>query len=233
MKTRDLSRREVLVRAALGVASLNVTAALTAYSRNARGDDDSGTGDVEHLNAVLAAEYEAVATYTAGAPLLTADSTMTKAARDALAAIAAQFQAHHVEHAAALKKLIQAKGGTARADSGKPNLPPSFPAAAKGLDVLKLAADREKHAAIAYAQALAKVSDATAAKLAASIGGVESQHFAVLYAFAEGLIEVNDATLANAALLAPAPFVLDPGTAGTPSLETKTALDALLALDPP
>lgn len=233
MKTRDLSRREVLLRAALGVASLNVAAALTAYTRNAQGDDGSEGGDVDHLNAVLAAEYEAIATYAAGAPLLAQDSTMTKAARDALAAISAQFQAHHTDHAAALKKLIQTKGGMAHADNGKPNLPASFPATAKGLDVLKLAADREKHAALAYAQALMKVSDATAAKLLASIGGVESQHFALLYAFSEGLIAVNDATLANAALLSPAAFVLDPGTAGTPSLETKTALDALLALDPP
>ncbi|HET9932392.1 MAG TPA: ferritin-like domain-containing protein, partial [Polyangiaceae bacterium] len=153
MKTRDLSRREVLVRAAVGVASLNVAAALTALSRTARADDD-GEGDVGQLNVALGAEYEAIATYTSAAPLLAQDATMTKAARDALAALTAQFQAHHVEHAAALKKLIQSSGGTPRADSGKPNLPASFPTAAKAMDVVKLAADREKHAAIAYARAL-------------------------------------------------------------------------------
>lgn len=233
MTTRDMSRREMLARVALGAAGLNVAAALTALGRTARADEGDGKGDVEQLNSALAAEYEAIATYTSASQLLAQDSSTPKAIRDALAALSAQFQSHHVEHVAALKKLIQANGGTARADNGKPNLPASFPATAKGPDVLKLAADREKHAALAYARALTKVSDATAAKLLASIGGVESQHFAVLYALAEGFVAVNDATVANAALLAPAAFVLDPGTAGTPSLETTTSLDALLALDPP
>lgn len=233
MTTRELSRREMLARAALGAAGLQVSAALTAFSRSAHAADGDGNGDVGQLSAVLAAEHEAIATYTSASPLIAQDSTTPKASRDALVALVAQFQSHHTEHATALTKLIQASGGTAGSDNGKPNLPATFPANAKVPDVLKLAADREKHAAVVYAQALTKVSDATAAKLLASIGAVESQHFAVLYALAEGYVSLNPASLANAALMAPAAFVLDPGAAGTPSLETTTPLDKLLTLDPP
>lgn len=235
MKIRDMSRREMLLRAAITAASLNIATALTTVARDARADDDETdpAADNEHLNAALAAEYDAIATYAAGATIIAADASTPKATRDAVAGLGAHFQAQHVEHAAALDKFIKMNAGVPIADPGAPNLPASFPAAtAKTSDVMKLAADKEKHAAVAYASALAKVGAATAAELLASIGAVETQHFVLLYAFAEGLIAPNDVTLKNVALLSPASFVLDVGAAGTISLETETALAALLTLEP-
>ncbi|HYO94409.1 MAG TPA: hypothetical protein VER33_07845, partial [Polyangiaceae bacterium] len=112
--------------------------------------------------------------------------------------------------------------------------PASFPAATAGTtEVMLLAADQEKQAAVAYASVMKVISTQTAAKLVASIGAIETQHFVVLYLLVEGLIGANDGTAMNPTLVVPAAFVLDVGAAGTINLEDFPALDALLALDPP
>ena len=235
MKIRDMSRREMLLRAAITAASLNIATALTTVARNARADEDESdpADDNEHLNAALAAEYDAIATYGTAATIIAADASTPKATRDVVAGLGAHFRAQHVEHAAALDKFIKMNGGAPIADPATPCLPASFPATtAKTSDVIKLAADKEKHAAVAYASAIGKVGTATAAELLASIGAVETQHFVLLYALAEDLIAANDVTLKNVALLSPASFVLDVGAAGTISLETETALAPLLTLEP-
>ena len=168
MKIRDMSRREMLLRAAIGAASLNIATAISTVTRRASGDDGEANPakDNEHLNAALAAEYDVIATYASGVSLIAADGATPKATRDALAGIASHFQAQHVDHAAALKNFIQSNGGAPVADPGQPSLPASFPStSAKTTDVLKLAADKEKHAALAYASALKMIGSASAAEL--------------------------------------------------------------------
>lgn len=186
------------------------------------------------LNALLAAEYDAIATYTAGAGIIAADVVTPQATRDVVTDVAVHFRSQHEQHAAALAQMIEDNGGTPVSDEGVASLPASFPAATAGTtEVMMLAADKEKQAAVAYASVMKVISTQTAAKLVASIGAIETQHFVVLYLLVEGLIGANDGTAMNPTLVVPAAFVLDVGAAGTINLEDFPALDALLALDPP
>jgi hypothetical protein len=236
MEAREINRRQMLVRAAATATSLSLAVSLSVASRKAHALVDpppDPSTDNELLNALLTAEYDAIATYTAGATLIAADAVTPAATRDLVTHVAVHFQSQHKDHASALKKLIEANAGTAVADSGHATLPTSFPAGTAGTtEVMKLAADKEKRAAVAYAAVVQQISTQTAAKLVASIGAVETQHFVVLYLLVEGLIATNESTAMNPTLVVPASFVLN-GAAGTTSLETSAALDELLTLDPP
>jgi rubrerythrin len=236
MPHNGLSRRQMMARAAATAASLGLAMSVTAAARKAHAKVDpepDPAKDNETLNALLAAEYDAVATYTAGAGIVAADAETPQAVRDLVTDVALHFQDQHKQHAAALAKLITDNGGTPAADSGRASIPGSFPQSATTTDVIKLGADKEKQAAFTYASVMQSISTQAAAKLVAAIGAVETQHFVVLYLLAEGLIVPTEATAANVALVVPAAFVLDVGGAGTQSLESFPALDAALALDPP
>ena len=231
----DLSRRQVLVRAAATAASLGLAVSMSAATRRARAavnPEPDPEKDNDVLNALLTAEYDAIATYTAGAGIIADDTDTAQATRDVVTAVAVHFQDQHKEHAAALKALIEENDGTPVEDSMEAKIPESFDEPTT-LGVMKLAADKEKQAAIAYAEVMKSISTAAAAKLVASIGAIESQHFVVLYLLVEGLITANAMTAASPGLIVPAAFVLDVGGAGTQSLETFAALDDLLTLDPP
>ncbi|MEO6602698.1 MAG: ferritin-like domain-containing protein [Polyangiaceae bacterium] len=233
----DFSRRQLIVRAAYAATALGLAASINAASRTAEAKvspapDAKKDNDV--LNALLAAEYDAIATYTAGAGIIAADTVTPQDTKDTVTSVAVHFQDQHKQHAAALKKLIQDNGGTPVVDSMTPKLPASFPAAtAKTTEVMKLAADKEKQAAVAYVQVMKSISTPTAAKLVAAIGGVETQHFVVLYLLVEGLISANATTKLKPMLVVPAAFVLNVGASGTTNLENFPDLDTLLALDPP
>jgi len=236
MTLSEISRRSMLVRSAATAAGIGLSISVLAAQRKAQAKVDpppSATKDNEVLNALLNAEYDAVATYTAGARIIARDTATPQATRDTVTGVAVHFRNQHSQHAAALKKMIQDNGGTPVADSATPTLPSSFPAAtATTTDVIKLAADKEKAAAFTYAQVMANISTQAAAKLVASIGAVETQHFVVLYLLAEGLIEATEKTGMSPALVVPAAFILDVGAAGTTNLEKFAALDELLAFDP-
>jgi rubrerythrin len=229
----DLTRRQVLVRAAATAASLGLAVSLTAASRRAHAaanptPDKAKDNDV--LNALLKAEYDAIATYTAGAGIIAADAATPQATRKLVTDVAVHFQDQHKEHAAALKKLITDNAGTPVTDSMMAKIPASFDEATT-TGVLKLAADKEKQAAVAYAEVMKSISTSAAAKLVASIGAIETQHFVVLYLLVEGLIAANAMTGQSPTLIVPAAFVLDVGASGTTNLEKFAALDALLELD--
>lgn len=234
MALNDFSRRKLLVRAAATAAGLGLAVSINAATRKAQAKVapiPNSTADNDTLNALLSAEYDAIATYTAGAGIIAADAATPKATRDIVTNVAIHFQDQHKQHAAALLKLIQANGGTPVADSMKAKIPASFPAAPTTTDVMKLATDKEKQAAVAYVQVMETISTLTAAKLVAAIGAVETQHFVVLYLLVEGLIQANAGTAMNPTLVVPAAFVLDVGATGTTNLETFPALDTLLKLD--
>jgi rubrerythrin len=233
MGIRDINRRQLLVRAAATAASLSLAVSITAASRKAQAKvqpTPNPEDDNEILNVLLNAEYDAIATYTAGAGIIDNDTDTPEPTRALVTDVALHFQDQHKAHAAALKKLIEDNDGTPVDDPEAPTLPDSFPAAtATTTDVLKLAADKEKQAAVAYATVMKSISTQTAAKLVAAIGAVETQHFVVLYLLVEGLIEANENTAASPTLVVPAAFVLDVGANGTTNLEDFPALDELLS----
>lgn len=231
----DLSRRQVLVRAAATAASLGLAVAMSTASRRAQAQENpepDPEADNTVLNALLTAEYDAIATYTAGAGIIADDEATPEATRALVTNVAVHFQSQHKEHAAALKAMIEENGGEPVADSMMAAIPDSFDDPTT-VGVMKLAADKEKQAAVAYANVMKSISTKTAAKLVASIGAIETQHFVVLYLLVEGLIAANMMTAMSPTLVVPAAFVLDVGGEGTQSLEDFEALDTLLALDPP
>ena len=169
--------------------------------------------DLEPLNALLSAEYNAITAYTAGAGLINAapDTDPLYGLREVVVAIAVDIQAQHKLHAAALADAINALGGMpvdeeAVAAAFKPP---------QGLldnptigNVLKFAASAERGAAVAYNQVLATMEDANLRFLASAIEGDESQHFIVLAALVLGLADPGpNLAVATAGDVVPEPFV--------------------------
>jgi hypothetical protein len=161
--------------------------------------------DIEPLNALLSAEYNAITAYTAGAGLIGAapDTDPLYGLADVITKIAVDIQSQHKLHAAALVEAIEALGGTpvVEDDIAKAFTPPD------GLvdnptitNVLKFAAGAERAAAVAYNQVLAGFEEAQHRFLAAAIEGDETQHFIVLAALVLGLADPGgnlDATTAE------------------------------------
>jgi hypothetical protein len=180
----DVSRRDVLKGAtalSAGVALVSVLKPGTAHAQPMQ--------DLTLLNALLAAEYGAIAAYTAGAGILMAPPSGDPQASVAPAAlaVAVHFQSQHREHAVKLAGLITAGGGTPVAESSVMFTPPmGFRAGV--LNVIRLACNAEKGAAIAYADTLKSLSSQASAEVVAAIGGVETQHFIVLYLLATGIV---------------------------------------------
>jgi hypothetical protein len=169
------------------------------------------TSDVEILNALLSAEYAAVKAYDAGAGIL-----MEPPAADPLAdaaptvlAVALHFQSQHRDHATELVRRITMDGGTP-VDEATVTFTPPAGFTASVLNVIRLAANAEKDAAVAYNQVLAEVDSDTHASLIASIGGVEAQHFIVLSLVAQGVVQATATTGAMAIELTPTGFVVSP-----------------------
>lgn len=238
MTSNGMTRRELFARSAATAASISLAISMNATARKAQAKVDPPeniTKDNETLNALLNAEWDAIATYTAGASIIdadTADSSEAAVATRALVKkVALHFQSQHTDHANALKKLIEDNGGTPAEQTDAPQIPDSFPTSPTTADVIKLGADKEKQAAFTYASVVRTISTKAAAKLIASIGGVETQHFVVLYLLAEQFIAPTASTDMNAALVVPASFILDAGVSGAANLENLPALDALLKLD--
>jgi rubrerythrin len=239
MTSNGMTRRELFARSAATAASISLAISINAAARKVQAKVDppvNASKDNDTLNALLNAEWDAIATYTTGAGIIDGDTTDSSDAavktRALVKKVALHFQSQHQDHANALKKLIQDNGGTPAEQTTVPQIPGSFPkTGATTADVIKLGADKEKAAAYTYADVVKTLSTQAAAKLAASIGGVETQHFVVLYLLAEQLIAPTASTDMNAALVVPASFILDAGVDGTAHLDNLPALDALLKLD--
>jgi rubrerythrin len=127
-------------------------------------------GDVQILNAALAAELEAIAAYQVGAesgllqkPVLT---------------LAVGFQAHHKAHAGVLAATVEKLGGKPVAAKSKYEFPTA--SLKTQADVLRFAATLEKGAVSAYLGAVPRFADRDLSKAAASILGDEAMHWAIL-----------------------------------------------------
>jgi len=178
---------------------------------------DEPDADIEPLNALLTAEYLAIAAYTAGAGLIGAapmeDPLFPLAG--VITDVAVSFQSHHQLHAEALVAAIEGLDGEPVDQQTVTDtfVPP------QGLvdnptiaNVLKFAAGAERGAAIAYNQVLGGLESAQQRFLATAIEGDETQHFIVLAALVLGLADPGaNLDSGTAALVVPAPFVYTVG----------------------
>jgi hypothetical protein len=174
--------------------------------------------DLEPLNALLSAEYNAITAYTAGAGLINAapNTDPLYGLREVVVAIAVDIQSQHKLHAAALVDAITELDGipVEEADVAAAFAPP------QGLvdnptisNVLKFAASAERGAAVAYNQVLASMENAQLRFLASAIEGDETQHFIVLTALVLGLADPGpNLTVATADDVVPQPFVSKVGS---------------------
>jgi hypothetical protein len=234
----DLSRR-ALLRTALLATAASTAAVVTGCEGNDTGLVRSVTGeggapagdgaasktetgvatknanDVSVLNALLATEYGAIDAYAAGASILGAPSADDPLAALApvLLAIATHFHDQHVAHAEALQGAVRALSATPLATSKVSFVAPAG-FAPSVTNVLKLACNAERAAAISYVGAVGQLSSATNRFLAASIEGDETQHFMVLYAVLTGTVDPGPSLSAlSANEMVPAPFVAAVGLA--------------------
>ena len=214
----QISRRQAITRGASTAAAVGAVVALSASARRAHAGPAEDQADIKLLQGIYSAEVDAIATYDAGAKILQADNTSLG---PVALKVATHFRAQHLEHRDAIKAFITEKGGTVVEPENPPSLPPGFKiATAIAIDVVKLAADKEKAAAIAYAGALKSLNDEVAAELLSSIGGVETQHFVVLYLLAKQLISVEPGlTDDQIKSVVPRSFLVDIRGAGDNSLE--------------
>jgi rubrerythrin len=154
----------------LSGAAVALLAGRDALAATRTDKGSSVENDVRILNTALGAEYQAVAAYQLGLDSRLLETSVAK--------LAAQFQAHHKEHADLLAKTIGKLGGKAVSPQSKY----SFPAESlkQQADVLRFAAGLEHGAVSAYLGAVPVFDNRDLAKAAASILGDEAMHWAVL-----------------------------------------------------
>jgi bacterioferritin (cytochrome b1) len=163
-----------------------------AGSAGAAGASATTDADITPLNALLKAEYSALAAYSAGADIIgkAPDSDPLFALKDVIVGIAVDFRSQHALHAEALVDAIVTLEGTpaVQADVAAAfKAPAALVANPTITNVLKFAAGAERDATVAYNQVLAGLESAKLRFLASAIEGDESQHFIVLAALILGL----------------------------------------------
>lgn len=219
----DVSRR-TLLKGAGAASALAMLAACGTDEKQA-----NATADVVLLNALLTAEYGAIKAYTAGAGLLGASTlpdSPFKSAAPVILEIAKHWQQQHKDHASVLVDTIKAAKGTP-VDESKVGF-----TAPQGLvdkptveNVMRLACNAERAAAIAYNGVVEQLKLADNRYLAASIEGDESQHFVVLYVLLKGHVAPTAALTTSAATsVVPVSFLSK--TANFNGLESVSDLNA-------
>jgi len=222
----EQSRRDALQGALAFAASIGAMVATTVASPSTANAQTAG--EVTTLLNLQRAEYEAIQAYRTAEGLLAAPAMgdPLAAAAPTVAAVAGHFRGQHEAHAAELGRLITAAGGTpAPSTMIYFTAPPGFNGTVGNL--IRLACNKEKAAAIAYAEALKALTSAQSSGLAAAIGGVETQHFIVLYLLAKGVIAPGPAAGTMLAQLVPTAFVTTQNS--VPGLNTLTD-EAFVAL---
>jgi bacterioferritin (cytochrome b1) len=244
-QTASDPRRELLRGGIATLAALALGGAVAACSDDDKdpagsdagssGGKDAGTGstedggsatdagspttdaDVAPLNALLGAEYGAIAAYQAGAGLIEAApaSDALASLKDVIIALATDILSQHTAHAAALVSTIEELGGTpVEKDSVTFTPPKALTDKPTILNVLKFAAGAERGAAVAYNQTLATLEAASTRYLAGAIEGDETQHFIVLTALVAGLVQPGaNLSVDTADDVFPSPFVSKVGAA--------------------
>ncbi|MCE9668756.1 hypothetical protein LY474_13105 [Myxococcus stipitatus] len=188
--TDDSSRRDAL-RSISAAASL-----VLVTGRPSPRPSRVSSQEREVLRTLLAVERDRVATYDdclavignvpASDPLLSFQGM--------LEALAQHFRAHHLEHATQVALHLVEQGGADDVGAGQSLLPAGFRPTLQ--NIIALATNVEKAAAIAHGEAQRRLDHGVNARLVAAIGSVESQHFVVLDLLARGFVTPS-ATTAN------------------------------------
>lgn len=205
MSNEELSRRGALGGGAALLAGVGAALAVSAISRDA---EAQSTNDVQVLNALLRAEYEAQQAYDLavgyfGSPDM---ADPGRSLGPAAALVAMHYRSQHADHGMRLSRLITSLQGTPVSSSAVVFTPPAgFTRTVQNF--LRLAANKEKGAAVAYTNALKSLASDTAAELVAAIGGVEAQHFIVLYLLLKGVATPGPAAATMASEISPRPVV--------------------------
>jgi hypothetical protein len=126
--------------------------------------------------------------------------------------IALHWQGHHREHAAALAAEITRLGGAPVAAADVIFTAPAW-FAPSVLNVLKLACNAERVAAISYNRAVGALEARGSRYVAGAIQGTESQHFTVLYAILKGTAQPGPAIAAMVDQIVATAFVSPVGGA--------------------
>jgi hypothetical protein len=193
MSNQEPSRRDALRGGTSLLAGAGVALAASAIGREAQAQ---GTGDVATLNGLLRAEYEAQQAYDLAAGYLMnpdmADPGIATAPVARL--VAGLYRSQHSDHSGRLVRLIQSLQGTPVPQAMVVFAPPAT-FTRTTLNFVRLACNKEKAAAIAYVNALKTLANATAAELAAAIGGVETQHFIALHLLLKGVVGAGPAAM--------------------------------------
>ena len=201
MSMREPTRREAL---SAGVWVVGTLAALESMSPRAA---HAGGGDVGVLNGLLNAEYDLQGVYRSTAGYLASPSSRDpdRANAAGIAAVLAGWAQHHALHADAVATAVRAAGGTpSPRPAGDPAPPTGFTASVS--NYLRLIANRERAASIAYVDAQRTLATQANARVAAAIGGVETQHFVVAYTHSRGALSLRSmATMAG--VVVPRAFV--------------------------
>ncbi len=224
--SEDQSRRDAIQKAFAFAAGVTAAVAATAVSRTAHAQ---AANEVDALRALQTAEYDAIRAYMTAEGALASDMPMDpmNSARTTVLEVVRHFRTQHDAHAARLGELITAAGGMPVDGSTIFFMPPTgFRLSI--INVIRLGANKEKAAAIAYADSLKTLSTPGSAHVAAAIGGVESQHFFVLHLLAKGVVEPGPALMTMANRLVPTAFVASTG-GSTTGLET--VMDLAYAAD--
>lgn len=194
-------------RGLLGAFAVTSTATLAAC-----GDDAAPTGpnpDIIPLNNLLTLEYSAIKAYAAAIPTLNMPPTGDPLAANgpALSVIATSWQGHHRAHATEIARAITAIGGTPVTEASVMfTAPPTY--TGNVANVLKLACNAERGAAIAYNRAVKALQASGNRFLAGTIEGDETQHFIVLYALLTGVVSaVPTGLITNIMEVVPKAFV--------------------------
>jgi ferritin-like protein len=177
----DVSRRDAVLRvvAGLGIGAV----ALRTATANAQTADDLST-----LKALIKAERNAIKTYEAGAGVIDAATSSDPLFGFAgiIKAIALHYRTQHIDHETKLLKYLTDQGGSDDVGAGTAQIPAGFVANIK--NVVDLATNAERAAAIAYTDVQKSLNRQDNAALAAAIGADETQHFVVLQLVARGFV---------------------------------------------
>jgi hypothetical protein len=128
--------------------------------------------DVKLLNEGLAGEHFGIAAYQAAR-----DSGLLD---EGTAAVAKAFQGDHEAHRDRLATLVTARGGEPVPALAIESYAAQFPPLGSAADIVTYAIELEAGAARASVASVAQFEDRALALVAAQIGAVEAQHWAVL-----------------------------------------------------
>jgi len=128
--------------------------------------------DLTLLNEGLAGEHFGIAAY---------DAALASGLLDeGTAMVARKFQSDHEQHRALLTEQIVARGGTPVAPLRAEDYARHYPPLATAADIVAYAIELEAGATRGSVASVADFEDRSLALLAAQIGAVEAQHWAVL-----------------------------------------------------